>query len=410
MSTTAPLPLDGVTVVDLSRALAGPYCTALLADMGARVIKIESGAGDPSRQWPPFDGEDSLYFDSTNRNKESLWLDLYTDEGKELFRQLLSRADLLVENYKLGTLERMGFGPEELAAVNPDLVHVSVNAYGLHGPLSHLPGLDQVIQGITGLTSVTGPADGEGYRVGLPIVDIASGMIAAFTAVSLLLGRDRDNPARSGATSLYETALAMSVFQGQKAITTGHAPHRQGNSHPSITPYGSYPTATDSVVLAVSTQRHWTDFCALIGRPDLMADPRFATSHDRTAHREALDLEVNQALATRPAETWLTELRGLGIPAGPILDYKQAMESEQTQALGMIRDTTTPDGRQLRLLRGPVTVDGEPVGVRTAPPQLSADARTILRGLGHSDEDVDRMAANGVIRDGAHELVGVGQR
>lgn len=410
MTTTPALPLDGVTVIDLSRALAGPYCTALLADMGARVIKIESGAGDPSRQWPPFDGEDSLYFDSANRNKESLWLDLYTNEGKELFRQLLSRADLLVENYKLGTLEKMGFGPDELAETNPDLVHVSVNAYGLHGPLSHLPGLDQVIQGITGLTSVTGPADGEGYRVGLPIVDIASGMIAAFTAVSLLLGRDRGNPARSGATSLYETALAMSVFQGQKAITTGHAPQRQGNSHPSITPYGSYPTATNSMILAVSTQRHWTDFCTLIDRPDLTADPRFATGQDRTAHREALDAEIAQALATRPAATWVAELRRLGIPAGPILDYKQAMEAEQTQALGMIRDTATPDGRQLRLLRGPVTVDGESVPVRTAPPRLSADARTILRGLGHSDEDVDRMAADGIIRDGSHELAGAGQR
>ncbi|MDI3329225.1 MAG: CoA transferase [Micrococcus sp.] len=410
MTAGPQLPLDGVTVVDLSRALAGPYCTALLADMGARVIKVESGAGDPSRQWPPFDGEDSLYFDSANRNKESLWLDLYTDEGKELFRQLLARADLLVENYKLGTLEGMGFGPDELAEVNPDLVHVSVNAYGLQGPLSHLPGLDQVIQGITGMTSVTGPADGEGYRVGLPIVDIASGMIAAFTAVSLLLGRDRGNPARSGATSLYETALAMSVFQGQKAITTGQAPSRQGNSHPSITPYGSYPTATESMVLAVSTERHWMEFCTLIGRPDLTADPRFDTGQDRTAHREALDVEVKQALAARPAETWLAELRRLGIPAGPILDYQQAMNSEQTQALGMVRDTATPDGRRLRLLRGPITVDGEPVTVRTAPPQLSADARIILRGLGHSDEDVDRMAADGIIREGSHELAGASQR
>lgn len=410
MTTTAQLPLDGVTVVDLSRALAGPYCTALLADMGARVIKIESGTGDPSRQWPPFDGEDSLYFDSANRNKESLWLDLYTEEGKELFRQLLASADLLVENYKLGTLEKMGFGPDELAAVNPDLVHVSVNAYGLHGPLSHLPGLDQVIQGITGLTSVTGPADGEGYRVGIPIVDIASGMIAAFTAVSLLHGRDRGNSARTGATSLYETALSMSVFQGHKAITTGQAPERQGNSHPSITPYGSYPTATDSMVLAVSTQRHWTDFCTLIDRSDLTADPRFATGNDRTAHRKALDLEIHQALATRPAETWLAELRRLGIPAGPILDYKQAMDSEQTQALGMIRETTTPDGRQLRLLRGPVTIDSQPVTVRTAPPQLAADARTILLGLGHDDKDVDRMVAEGIIRDGGHKLAQVGQR
>jgi CoA:oxalate CoA-transferase len=401
MTTTPPLPLDGVTVVDLSRALAGPYCTALLADLGARVVKVESGAGDPSRQWPPFDGGESLYYDSTNRNKESLWLDLYSEEGKEVFRELLASADLLVENYKLGTLEAMGFGPESLAGINPDLVHISVNAYGLQGPLSHLPGLDQVIQAISGLTSVTGPADGEGYRVGVPVVDIASGMVAAFTAVSLLLGRERGNPARSGATSLYETALALSVFQGQKAITTGQAAQRQGNDHPSITPYGVYPTATEPVVLAVSTQRHWAQFCTLIDREDLRDDPRFATGKDRTAHRGALNVEITAALAEHPAEHWLEALRGLGIPAGPVLDYRQAMDSEQTRALDMVQETTTPDGRALRVLRGPVSVDGRPVEVRTAPPGLSADARAILRGLGRPDADVDRLVAAGVVRDGA---------
>ncbi|VXB83105.1 CaiB/BaiF CoA-transferase family protein [Citricoccus sp. K5] len=396
--TPAPLPLDGVTVVDLSRALAGPYCTALLADLGARVVKVESGTGDPSRQWPPFDGEDSLYFDSTNRNKESIWIDLYSKDGKEVFRTLLSSADVLVENFKLGTLGKMGYSTEDLHNLNPDLVHVSVNAYGQKGPLRDLPGLDQVIQGITGITSVTGPADGDGYRVGLPIVDIASGMVAAFTAVSLLFGRERGNPTRTGATSLYETAVAMSVFQGQKALSTGTTPHRQGNSHPSITPYGSYPTATVPIVLAVSTQRHWTDFCTLIGRTDLLEDPRFVNGQERTEHRDALDREIAASLRSHPAEKWIEDIRGLGIPAGPIRDYGQVMEDEHTRALDMIQRTRRPDGRELEVLRGPVSLDGRPTPVRSAPPGLSADARSILAGLGIPEADTDRLVAAGVVK------------
>lgn len=394
------LPLSGVTVIDLSRALAGPYCTALLADLGAQVIKVESGAGDPARQWPPFEGSESLYFDSTNRNKESIWVDLYAEEGKELLRELLGTADVLVENFKLGTLEKMGFDTQALHHLNPDLVHVSVNAYGLEGPLKHLPGLDQVIQGISGLTSVTGPADGQGYRVGVPVVDIASGMIAAFTAVSLLFGRDKGQPSRFGATSLYETALSMSVFQGQKALSTGEAPQSQGNNHPSITPYGAYPTATEPLVLAVSTQRHWADFCAVLDREDLTADSRFATGQDRTAHREVLNAEITRELQKRPAEYWLGSIGDLGIPVGPIRDYRQVMEDEQTRALNMVQETQRPDGRALQVLRGPVSLDGTPVTVRSAPPRLSANARSILRGLGRTDEQVDQLLSAGTIKDG----------
>lgn len=391
-------PLDGVTVVDLSRALAGPYCSALLADLGATVIKVESGEGDPARNWPPFLGDHSLYFDSINRNKKSVWIDLYTEEGKGLLERLLSSADLLLENFKLGTLTKMGFSPERLKELNPDLITMSISAYGEVGPLASQPGLDQVVQARAGLTSVTGPSDGEGYRVGIPVIDIASGMTAAFTAVSLLLGRERGGTARRGSTSLFETAVSMSVFQGQRAISMGEAAQRQGNSHPSITPYGAYPTATDQIVVAVSTEKHFADFAALLGHPEWCNDERFSTSRARTDHRVALNRLVAQALSERPADEWIQALQQLGIPAGPIYDYTQVMGDEQTQALELIHSTRRADGSSVDVLRGPISIDGAPVAVSTAPPMLSQHADEVLADLGITPEDAHRLQETAIVR------------
>ncbi|MCV7532503.1 CoA transferase [Micrococcus luteus] len=395
---TSDLPLSGITVIDLSRALAGPYCTALLADMGATVIKVESGAGDPARTWPPFDGDHSLYFDSTNRNKQSIWIDLYSESGRDLLDRLLQTADVLVDNFKLGTLEKMGYGTDRLEALNPDLVHVGITAYGARGPLAAQPGLDQVIQARAGMTSVTGPSDGDGYRVGIPVVDIASGMTGAFTIASLLLGRERGCNVRRGSTSLYETAVSMSVFQGQRAISTGEAAHRQGNSHPSITPYGAYPTRTDHIVLAVSTEKHFQDFASLVGRTEWLDDPRFSTSRARTHHRDELNPLIEQALSTRSAEEWITAIQQLGIPVGPILDYAQVMDDEQTKALGLIQPADRHDGSELSVIRGPISLDGEPARVRTAPPMLSEHAADVLTSLGVSEEERQRLAADGTVR------------
>ncbi|SHL54721.1 Crotonobetainyl-CoA:carnitine CoA-transferase CaiB [Micrococcus luteus] len=395
---TSDLPLAGITVIDLSRALAGPYCTALLADLGASVIKVESGAGDPARNWPPFDGDHSLYFDSTNRNKQSIWIDLYSEAGRGLLDRLLTTADVLVDNFKLGTVEKMGYGADRLQELNPDLVHVGITAYGDRGPLAAQPGLDQVIQARAGMTSVTGPADGDGYRVGIPVVDIASGMTGAFTIVSLLLGRERGCGVRRGSTSLYETAVSMSVFQGQRAVSTGEAAHRQGNSHPSITPYGAYPTRTDHIVLAVSTEKHFQDFATLVGRTEWLDDPRFNTSRARTQHRDELDPLIEQALSTRSAEEWITAIQELGIPIGPIFDYAQVMNDDQTRALGLIQPADRKDGSSLSVIRGPVTLDGEPAHVRTAPPMLSEHADEVLTTLGICDEERQRLATAGTVR------------
>lgn len=397
LENTDRLPLEGITVVDLSRALAGPYCSALLADLGARVIKVESGTGDPSRIWPPFESEHSLYYASTNRNKESIWLDLYGKEGKQVFDQLLSKADLLLENFKLGTIGKMGYSQERLEEINADLIHISVNAYGETGPLSSQPGLDQVVQGAAGMTSVTGPADGPGYRVGLPIVDLSSGIMAAFTAVSMLLGRDRGMAARRASTSLYETAVSLSAFQGQAALSTGVAPQRRGNNHPSITPYGVYETSTVPIIIAVSTQKHWRDFCILIGRPELETDTRFETGAHRTEHRDELNQILNAELSEQSAEHWIRKISEVGIPVGPILDYQQVIEADQTKALGMVQKVTRADGTSLNVFRGPISIGGKPVAVRKAPPELSQDAHDVLRDVGLDARTIEELVDRGVV-------------
>lgn len=397
-SPTHPLPLEGVTVVDLSRALAGPYCTALLADLGARVIKVESGSGDPARNWPPFDGDHSLYFDSTNRNKQSLWVDLYSEEGRVVLDELLARADVLVENFKTGTLAAMGYPLARLKEINDGLILASVSAYGAHGPMAEHAGLDQVIQARAGMTSVTGPADGEAYRVGLPVVDIASGMTAAVGIVALLYGREHGRTQRHVSTSLYETAVSMSVFQGQKALTTGEAPRRQGNDHPSITPYGAFATQTEPIVIAVSTEKHFRSFAELLGHSEWTQDERFATSRARTEHRGALTEAVETALAERPAAAWIEAIGSLGIPCGPIQDYVQVMADEQTHALDLIAATRRGDGSELSVVRGPLTLDGVPAEVRSAPPLLSEHADEVLSSIGVDRARADELRRNDIVR------------
>lgn len=378
------LPLEGFTVIDLSRALAGPYCTTMLADFGANVIKVESCAGgDPSRSWPPFDHDGrSLYYDSVNRNKRSLTVDFYSEEGTETLEHLLAQADVLVENFKFGTLAAMGFGPARLSELNPGLLHVAINAYGETGPLHNLPGLDQVIQAASGLTSVTGPAGGPGYRVGLPIIDIVSGMNAAFGVVTALLGKARGVATEKVSTSLFESALALSVFQGQQAISMGEVPVAQGNSHPSIAPYGAYETSTESLVVAVSTTKHWLAFVEILNCREWVQDDRFATSAARARNRDALDEAITAALSAKSAEEWIVAFRSSGIPSGPINNYKQAFDSEQAKALGIIQTALRSDGSSISVVRSPLSRDGELAAVRMAAPDLGEHTEEILHEMG----------------------------
>jgi CoA:oxalate CoA-transferase len=398
-------PLEGIKVIDLSRALAGPYCTALLADMGAEVIKVESlNGGDSARAWPPFEGEHSLYFESVNRNKRSICIDFYSAEGRDILNRLIAGADVLVENFKLGTLEKLGLTPEHLKELNPRLVVGSVNGFGLTGPLKDDAGLDQVVQGMSGLMSVTGSSADDFYRVGIPIVDITSGIISAFGIVSALVGRDNGHPAHHVTTSLLETALGLSVFQGQRALSLGEDPEPQGNNHPTIAPYGTFATATDPLNIAVGNQKQWTAFCGLIGIPEAMDDPRFDTGAHRSSNRDALKELIETALSARSANEWVPIITGASIPCGPIYRYSQAFASPQVEALGLIRQTTRRDGTALPLLRGPLSVDGQATDIVTRPPLLGEQSAEILREIGYADDDIDSLETAGVLKTNAEPV------
>jgi CoA:oxalate CoA-transferase len=391
-------PLDGITVVDLSRAIAGPYCTALLADLGATIIKVESlNGGDYARQWPPFEGEHSLYFESLNRNKRSICIDLYSEEGREILDRLIRRADVLVENFKLGTLDKLGLTAERLAELNPELVVGSVSGFGLTGPLRNDPGLDQVIQGMSGLMSVTG-RPGDTFRVGVSIADISTGMICALGIVSALLGRARGNDVSRVSTSLLETALNLSVFQGQRALSLGDAPAPQGNNHPTITPYGTFATATEPINIAVGNEKQWSAFCTLLDIPDTATDPRFGSGAKRTANRDQLFAILESVLTTKSADEWVALITGAGIPSGPIYDYTQAFATEQVAALGMVQQLQRRDGSALPLLRGPLSLDGEPSEISCPPPLLGEHTSAVLAELGFSTDDIARLETAGRLR------------
>ncbi|HEX4402746.1 MAG TPA: CaiB/BaiF CoA-transferase family protein [Galbitalea sp.] len=398
-------PLEGIKVIDLSRALAGPYCTALLADMGAEVIKVESlNGGDSARAWPPFQGEHSLYFESVNRNKRSICIDFYSAEGRDILDRLIAGADVLVENFKLGTLEKLGLTPEHLEELNPRLVVGSVNGFGLTGPLKDDAGLDQVVQGMSGLMSVTGSSADDIYRVGVPIVDITSGIVCAFGIVSALVGRDTGHPAHLISTSLLETALGLSVFQGQRALSLGEDPEPQGNNHPTIAPYGTFATATEPLNIAVGNQKQWIAFCSLIGIPEALEDHRFNTGAHRSANRDALKQLIETALGARSADDWVPIITQASIPCGPIYRYSQAFASPQVEALGLIRQTTRRDGTALPLLRGPLSVDGQAADIVTRPPLLGEQSAEILREVGYADDDIDRLEADGVLKTNAEPV------
>lgn len=395
------LPLDGITVMDLSRALAGPYCTALLGDLGARIIKVESvKGGDSTRTWPPFEDDHSLYFDSTNRNKESIAVDFYSDQGRKLLWDLAASADVLVENFRPGVLATMGLDPEKLREVNPGLVIASVSGFGTTGPLAQAAGLDQVAQGMSGLMSVTGPDADSPTRVGVPVMDLYAGVFTAVGVCASLAGRaGNGGRGHQVGTSLLEAGLAISAFQGQNYLSTGTVPTPQGNNHPVLAPYGVFRTADIPAIIAVGNQAHWKTFCRIIGAPELEEDPRFAIGRDRSVHREELTRLIEERLQHRPGLEWIDEFRAAGIPTGPIYTYAQAFDDPQVQALQMVQHVQRIDGSPLPLLRGPLSVDGVATGVRKAPPALGEDTRSVLEGLGLDEDQIAGLVAAGIVSE-----------
>jgi crotonobetainyl-CoA:carnitine CoA-transferase CaiB-like acyl-CoA transferase len=408
-------PLSGILVADCSTVLAGPYCTMLLADLGADVVKVEPPEGDATRGWgPPWvapgaagpdDPGTAAYYLAVNRNKRSIRLDLKADAGRDVLRRLLARADLLVENFRVGGFARLGFDDPALEALNPRLVHLAISGYGPTGPDAAAPGYDFIVQAVSGLMSITGAPDDEGglpTKTGVAVSDLTTGMLGAVAALAALAGRDRPGSPAFGRgqridISLLGSTLAWLANQAQNYFVTGEAPTRRGNAHPNIVPYETFATADGWLAVAVGSERQWPRFCRAIGAPELTDDPRFATNGPRVTNREALRPLIGALLATAPSATWLERLAAVDVPAGPINDLAAALSAPQVAALGALVEMEHPVLGSVRQVAPPFVLGATPATLRTPPPLLGEQSDEILAELGYGPAEVDRLRATRTI-------------
>lgn len=393
-------PLSGTTVLDLTRVLSGPYCTMMLADMGARVIKVEQpGRGDDTRGWgPPFEKGESSYFMSVNRNKESLTLNLKHPEARTILNSLLDETDVLVENFRPGTLARMQLGYADLAARWPRLIYCSISGFGHTGPRRTQPGYDAVLQAEGGLMSITGDRDGPAYRLGVAIADITSGMFAAYGVAMALLARHRTGRGQFVDVGMLDSVAALLTYQAGIYFATNQAPTRLGNRHPTIVPYETLETGDGELVVAVGNDQLWHSFCQLLGADNLATDLRFATNKDRVERREALRPILVEYLKSRTATDWIELLTDAGIPCGSVRDLEAVFSDPQIIERAMVVALDHPIAGAIRTLGVPVKLDDTPGNVRTPPPTLGQHTETILgNDLGLTAKAIDQLRKKGAI-------------
>jgi crotonobetainyl-CoA:carnitine CoA-transferase CaiB-like acyl-CoA transferase len=396
----AAAPLAGRRVLDLSRVLAGPWATMVLADLGADVTKVEHPrGGDDTRHWgPPYAGGESAYYLCANRNKRSIALDISKPEGQAVVRALAAEADVLVENYKLGGLDKFGLDYDSIAAINPRIVYCSISGYGRTSPIAERPGYDYVIQAEGGLMSITGPVDGEPMKVGVAVADLFTGMAAAQAILAALIAADRDGVGQHIDMALYDCQLAMLANVGSAALVAGTEPKRYGNGHPTVVPYQLFDTSDGQVVIAVGNDGQFAAMCErLLGRPDLAADERFAKNSARVSNREALLVELIPLIAARPTEFWLAGLRAVGVPTGAVRGVGAALAAPETEARKMVATVPHPTADTVRLVASPLKLGRTPVVDPVAPPLLGQDSRAVLAALGYADDAIDALFDAGVV-------------
>ena len=394
-------PLEGIKVLDLSRVLAGPWCTQLLADLGAEVTKIERpGAGDDTRHWgPPWHGEGdkrvAAYFLSCNRGKKSAAIDFGRPEGAALVRKLAKQADVIVENFKVGGLEKFGLDARSLRAANPRLVYASITGFGQDGPYADRAGYDYIIQGMGGLMSITGLPDGVPgggpMRVGVAVVDLFTGLYTCVAILSALYRREKTGEGAHIDMALFDTQLAMLANQASNALVSGNDPPRQGNTHPNIVPYQPFEAADQPIIIAIGNDRQFARLAEICGHPEWVGDERFGSNGARVAHREEMVGLVSDAIAQKPAAEWLEQLEVAGIPAGPINRISQALEDVQAQHRQMIRTIAG-----MPLVGSPVRLDGQRADSDLPPPALGEHTGEVLSGLGLDLNEAAQLKAAGV--------------
>lgn len=395
-------PLAGVKVLDLSMMLAGPAVTTLLGDLGADIWKVEPPWGDGSRHMPPYLNGESHYFIATNRNKKSLVVDLKRPEGVAIVRDLARHADALVENYRPGVMESLGLGYETLSAINPGLIYCSISGFGKDSPSRDKPSYDIVTQAMSGVMSVNGEPDGPPEKIGLPVGDLIGGYYGSLAVVAALFERQAG---RGGGRlidlSLVDMTIGMLGYLAQVYFVTGEDPGRTGSKHPSIAPYGSYPTADGFIVVACLTETFWANFARAIGRPELLSDERFK-GETRIQNRHVLDAEIDAVMRTRSTAAWQAILEAHDVPNAPILSVGQALEQAHTRARALVVEAEHPRAGRLRMVGRPIKYVGMAQSPLAPPPMLGEHTRQILANeLGYSDETIATLEGQGTINSGS---------
>jgi formyl-CoA transferase len=412
-NAAAPGALDGIRVLDLSRVLAGPWCTQILADLGADVTKIERpGSGDDTRHWgPPFmkdaagdDTSQATYFVATNRNKRSVTIDFTRPEGQALVRRMAERADVLVENFKVGGLAAYGLDFDSLAALNPRLIYCSITGFGQTGPYAARAGYDLLVQASSGMMSITGRPDGEpgagGMRVGVAITDVFTGIYASTAILAAMQARHRTGRGQHIDMALLDVGMAVLANQAAAFLNTGKAPRRQGNSHPSIVPYQDFPTADGAMLLAIGNDGQFARFCAAAGHPEWARDARFVRNTIRVRHRDILIPMMEDVTRTRTTAQWVDLLGPVGVPCGPINDIAQAFDDPQVAARGLVLEQATAPERGMPAIRGvasPLRLSEHPPTLRNAPPALGEHTAEVLAEFGIDAAALAALRSAGVV-------------
>ena len=391
--------LEGIRVLDLSRALAGPYCTMMLADMGAEVIKLEMpGRGDDSRSWgPPFVEGESAYFMSINRNKKSITLNMKSDKSTEIIHKLIKQSDVLVENFRPGAMERLGLDYERVKEMNPRIIYCSISGFGQDGPYRMLPGFDQVLQGMGGLMSITGELGGPPIKVGVAIADISGGMFASNGIVVALYNREKTGKGQMVDVSLLDSQVAWLTYRAGAYFASGEVPQPMGSGHPVIVPYQAFKAKDVYVNIAVGNDQLWERFCKAVGLENVMNDPKFATNAKRVENREEIVDIISDLIVTKNGEEWLKILTDAGIPCGPIYTVDKIFADPQVLHRKMMEELDHPKAGKVKVTGIPIKLSDTPGEVETAPPVLGQHTQEILTELGYNDKDLEKLKQENVI-------------
>ncbi len=391
--------LEGIKILDLSRALAGPYCTMMLADMGAEVIKLEMpGRGDDSRSWgPPFVEGESAYFMSVNRNKKSLTLNMKSEKSTEIIHKLIKQSDVLVENFRPGAMERLGLGYEQVKGMNPKIIYASISGFGQDGPYRMLPGFDQVLQGMGGLMSITGEPGGPPIKVGVAVADISGGMFAAYGIMVALYNRERTGKGQLVDVSLLDSQVAWLTYRAGAYFASGDVPQPVGSGHPVIVPYQAFKAKDVYINIAVGNDQLWERFCKAVGLVKEMDDPKFVTNAKRVENRGEIVKIIGDLIITRNGEEWLKILNDAGVPCGPIYTIDKIFADPQVLHRQMLKELDHPRAGKVKVTGIPVKLSETPGEVTTAPPVLGQHTHEILAELGYSSQDVEKLTQEKVV-------------